>query len=85
MAAAHATEQVGLPRFTSPECAKEGKLFAWCAHVYVYMCTHVYIGSCRCAFSGGGLLLAGLCLGPGCGTGRPASWAKMSGKTYLVQ
>ena len=31
--------------------------------------------------SGGGLLLAGLGVGPGCGTGRPASWAKMIGKT----
>ena len=38
-----------------------------------------------CAFSGGGLLLAGLGVGPGCGTGRPASWAKLIGKTQLVQ
>ena len=43
--------------------------------------THVYIGLRRCAFSGGGLLLAGLGMGPGCGTGRPTSWAKMIGKT----
>ena len=84
MAAARATQQVGLPQSTSPEHAKGDKLFAWRAHMYVYMCTYVCVGLRRCAFSGGGLLLAGLGVGPGCGAqGAQLHWPKLWKKPNL--